>query len=226
MRTKVETKLKFEVGEKVVIVNSESAMNNSRDIWPNKDDFTTTTITKVFEDGSVEVEEGYVYRQSYKTEYGYTDVHDYFRIKKVPSGWESTNFKNKRYHYWSREYFVTEKASFIGVTYLFKMSKDFEYRMVKFQEESDARELAKARKEQAYQEKEAKRKPHLDAYKSVIEPLEKELWEKKCKAWRELVCAHCKYNVNGLCQKWTDDAGDDREIATQHVSGCSAFEGR
>ena len=226
MRTKVEPRLKFEVGEKVVITDYDCTFGNSRDTWPDTNDFTTTTITKVFEDGSVEVEGGYIYRQSYKTEYGLTDVHNYFRIKRVPKDDDYTSFKSKRYQRTLGGYFVSDKTSFWGVTYLFKLTKEFEDKMIKIQKESDARELEKTQREKAYQEKEAKKKPHLDAYKSLIEPLEQELWEKKCEAWRELVCSNCKYNVNGRCEKWHDENGNDRDIATQQVSNCSAFEGR
>lgn len=226
MRTKVEPRLKFEVGEKVVITSYDFMFGNNRDTWPDKNDFTTTTITKVFEDGSVEVEGGYVYRQSYKTEYGFTDIHNYFRIKRVPKDNDCTRFQSKRYQRTLGGYYVDDKTSFWGVTYLLKLTKEFEDRMIEIQEESDARELANAQREQAYQEKEAKKKPHLDAYKSIIEPLERELFEKRYNAWRELVCAHCIYNVNGKCTQWHDEDGNARDITTQQVTCCSAFEER
>ena len=76
---KVKPKLKFEVGEKVVICDCISFMNNTK-CYPDKDDFTFTTIKEVKEDGSVVVEEGYRYRQAYETTYGVTEVFDYFRI--------------------------------------------------------------------------------------------------------------------------------------------------
>ena len=228
MKTKVEPKLKFEVGEKVVITNDDWAMNNNSLIWPNEDDFTITTITKVNDDGSVEVEGGYVYRQSYKTEYGYTEVHNYFRIKRVPQKGD-TKFNSKRYvrsGYGSGYCNVYEKASFSDVTYLFKLTKKFEDKVVEYQERFDKAQAEKAEAEKKYEEKEAKRRPHLDAFREVLQPLEEQFFAEKSKAWKELVCAHCKYNYSGMCSKWRDENGGYKNLETSQVTDCSAFEGR
>ena len=223
MKTNVEPKLKFEVGEKVVITDYHYSITNGNETWPDEDDFTITTITKVNDDGSVEVEGGYVYRQSYKTEFGYTQVHDYFRIKRKPSDWKYTKFNSKRY---TRSGIgchceVRDDAWFSDVTYLLKFSKKFEDKMVEFQKQYDEEKIAQEEKQKALEEKESKRQPHLDALKEFMEPLEKEFYEKKKKAWKELICANCKYNFGGKCSKW-----EYQDIETMEVSSCSAFEGR
>lgn len=228
MKTKVEPKLKFEVGEKVVITDYHYSITNDRDTWPDEDDFTITTITKVNDDGSVEVEGGYVYRQSYQTEFGFTEVHNYFRIKRRPSDGKYTKFDSKRYTSSGIGCHceVSDVAWFSDVTYLLKFSKKFEDKIVEIQKQYDEEKIAQAERQKAHDEKEAKRRPHLDAFKDFMEPLEKEFYEKKCKAWKELICANCKHNFGGKCSKWKDENNSYQDIKTMEVSSCSAFEGR
>lgn len=228
MKTKVEPKLKFEVGEKVVITGCENSICNNGLVWPNENDFTITTITKVNNDGSVEVEGGYVYRQSYKTEYGFTEVHNYFRIKRVPQKGD-TKFNSKRYSCrWNdlEHCEVKDHAWFGDVTYLFKLTNKFENKVAEYQKRFDKAQVKKAEAEKKYEEKEAKRKSHLDAFRDFMEPLEKKFYEEKCKAWKELVCAHCKHNFGGKCSIWKDENHSWQDIETMEVSSCSAFEGR
>ena len=65
-KKKIEAQLKFEVGERVVICG-ETFGTFGTSKYPDTDKFTFTTIKQVNEDGSVVVEEGYKFRQSYET---------------------------------------------------------------------------------------------------------------------------------------------------------------
>ena len=220
MKKEIKPKLTFEVGEKVVIVDSDCSFTNNRDVWPNKNKFTISTITQVNEDGSVVVEGRYVYRQSYKTEFGELDIHDYFRIKTTPSVHDTT-FNSTEYHYWNGSYYVSPTSRFYSVTYLFKLTKEFEDKMVIYQRESDARIAADLAQEKENEEKEAKRKPHLDAYNAIISPLEEKLFEKKLKTWKKLVCANCKFNHDGKCSE-----RHNRPLKEINIYDCSDFEGK
>lgn len=227
MQRKVEPKLKFEVGEKVIVTAHGSLWQNQRVIWPNKEDFTVTTITKVNEDGTVEVEGGHVYRQSYETEFGELYIHDYFRIKRAPKDFCSTKFNSKEYRRIYRdEYSVKDTSDFMGVTYLFKYSKEFDDKIQEYQREHEIRVAKELARKKEYQEKEARTKSHLDAFNDFMKPLEDELYAKKCRAWKAFVCAHCQHNLGGKCSTWKDENHSYQDIETMEVSSCTAFEGR
>ena len=221
---KVDSKLYFEVGEKVVVTGDEYSMSNNRVTWPNKNDFTITTITKVNDDGSVEVEGGHVYRQSYSKEFDSIRYHDYFRVKKAPY---FTKFNSKRYiKSYSGYYEVCDSTCFCDVTYLFKLTEEFENKMLEIQHKYNEAEKERAEAKREREEKEARTQPHLDEFNDFMKPLEDELYAKKCAAWKEFVCAHCKHNFGGKCSKWKDENNSYQDIKTMEVSSCSAFEGR
>jgi len=216
MKVNVEPKLKFEVGEEVIICGSSSYGNI---YWPNKDEFTFTTIKEVKKDGSVVVEEGYKFRQAYKTQYGFTNVFDYFRVDRAGEHSKFT-FNNKQYErYSSVLYRVDDKCIFYwGPVYLFKKTKDFEDKMIEFQKNHEIR-LEKERQAQETKAiKDAKEKPFKDAYNEVVNPLKEEYQRKLAEAWKEYFCKSCKHNCNGNCTQW------NHEISTASTSTCSAWE--
>ena len=92
-KVKVEPKLHFEVGEKVVICSRTFGTLWDSDV-PDRDRFAFTTIKEVRPDGSVIVEEGYKYRQAYRTQYGALEVFNYFRIAKAS---DYTNINGPEY---------------------------------------------------------------------------------------------------------------------------------
>lgn len=206
----ITPKLTFNVGEKVVICAEETSFSGN-DSWPDENDFCFTTIKEVRPDGKVVVEEGYVYRQSYKTYYGETEFHNYFRIVKVPPT-DVTSYPNRR-EYFPKTGSINEKASFFGVTFLLKNTPEFEEKVKKAQEKCDINIEKQLRAEEIAR----KKKPFLDAYKKYIEPFEDALSKAQIKGWKENVCNNCVKNKNGYCQQWKQD------IATSDITHCSAF---
>lgn len=213
MKTKVEPKLKFEVGEKVVICGADYCFNGCR-CFPNTDNFTITTIKEVKEDGSVIVEEGYRYRQAYETTYGELEVFDYFKIART----ETVKFNNKEYYRSNRTTKIKDNCTFFGTTYLFKMSKKFEDKMSEFEVLNQERLEDERLEEEARARKEAKEKPWKDAYNKESAPLEEEYWKKKSELWKKYFCVSCKHNHDGYCSQWKHD------IESSDVDNCSAWE--
>lgn len=205
-KEKITPKLHFEVGEKVVICGAEIPFTGNR-YYPKEKVFTFTTIKEVKEDGSVVVEEGYVYRQSYETYYGCTTLHDYFRINRIPKDGKSYSFNGKAYYYPSN---VDNFSTFLP-TYLFKFNQSWQDKADKIEraykevEEYKINELARKKKKQ----------PYYDAYNRRVAPLEERLHKLKIKAWKEEMCAHCIRNHNGWCAAWNKEIGG---------YGCSAFD--
>lgn len=217
MQVKVEPKLKFEVGEEVVICGA-SASWSGNEHWPNENEFTFTTIKEVREDGSVVVEEGYRFKQSYKTQYGFTEIFNYFRIDRSK---DSFKFNNKKY-YKPSSYMdsrVDDRCVFyFGPIYLFKKTKVFENRMTQYEEEYKHFLIEKKQAEEAKAIKDSKEKPFKDAYKEVVEPLKEEYERKLNEAWKEYFCKSCKHNHQGACCKW------EINVAKADIGTCSAWE--
>lgn len=219
MKVSIEPKLKFEVGEEVVICGA-SASWSGNDHWPNYDEFTFTTIKEVKEDGSVVVEEGYRFRQAYKTICGFTDVFNYFRIDRSK---DSIKFNGKRYYKYShyQDARVDDRCIFyFGPVYLFKKTKVFEDNMTRWTEEYKHYLEVKKINEEIKATKDAKEKPFKDAYNEVVKPLEEEYKRKLMEAWKEHFCKSCKHNCGGVCTKW------NHEVATANTETCSAWEVR
>lgn len=209
MKKEIPVKLKFEVGEKVVVCNSSSYFCGS-EYCPNKNDFTFATVTAVNADDSVIIDGKYKYRQAYETRSGELEVFDYFRIDKAPKN--DYFFDHKEYNGTYSK--VHERALFWGPSYLFKYSKDWQVKADAI--EVGATRLAEvehAREEREAREAEARR-PHIEAYNATIKPLE----EAMAKAWKEHICANCINNREGHCTQWNHD------IATSHTRDCTAFE--
>lgn len=209
-KTKVETKLHFEVGEKVVICNANISFSGG--YYPDTERFTFTTIKEVKEDGSVVVEEGYLYRQAYETSYGYTDVFDYFRINRVPT-------KDQRLYYFNgKEYrkpnMVGERFSAWLPTYLYKCSQEWEIKAKKIEEEKVKYEA----KREANEKEEARKQVFREAYGNEIKPYVERLENAKVKAFRKHICANCVCNRNGYCVQW------HAKIKERTTTMCSAFE--
>ena len=215
-KVKIEPKLHFEVGEKVVICSmSFGWLGNSN--YPDKSRFAFTTIKEVNPDGSVIVEEGYKYRQSYKTEFGELEVHDYFRIAKASS---CTNINSPEYCYsgWGKVPEVREHACFTSVNFLFKNSPEFEKKALQIQQEYDVRKAEQKRLQEIKDAQLAKEKPIRDAYNAVVKPLEEEFNKKCSDAWKNIMCKNCKHNKDGHCRQW------DTNLDETSVSTCSAWE--
>lgn len=217
MKIKVEPKLKFDVGEEVVICGA-SASWCSNDHWPNENEFTFTTIKEVREDGSVVVEEGYRFKQAYKTQYGFTDVYDYFKIARQQDGVKFNNKKYYKYNYYLDARVDDVCVFFYGPIYLFKKTKVFENRMTQYEEEYKHFLIEKKQVEEAKAIKDAKEKPFKDAYKEEIEPLKEEYQRKLVKAWKEHFCKSCKHNCDNHCIKW------NYNLEESSVETCSAWE--
>ena len=218
-KLKVEPKLTFEVGEKVVICSRTFGIFGDCD-YPDRDRFAFTTIKEVREDGSVITEEGYRYRQSYKTEYGFTDVHDYFRIFRVSQSMY-TNINGPEYCYtgWGKKNpEVREHACFIGVNFLFKCTSEFERKAEQIQQEYDERKAEQKRLQEIKDAQLAKEKPIRDAYDAIVKPLEEEFNKKLAEAWKTIMCKNCKHNYDCHCCKW------DTDLNETSVSTCSAWE--
>lgn len=219
MKTKVEPKLKFEVGEEVVICGASSSFSGNY-CWPNKEEFTITTIKEVREDGSVVVEEGYRFKQAYKTQYGFTDIFDYFRIDRSK---DSIKFNNKKYYKYSyyQDARVDDRCVFyFGPVYLFKYEDSFKKNMKEYEEEYKHYLEVKKLNEEIKADKDAKEKPFKDAYEEVVKPLKEEYQRRLSEAWKEHFCKSCKHNCNGQCTQW------NHEIATSSTETCSAWEVR
>ena len=212
MKKNVEPKLKFEVGEKVVICGSDQYFNSTKS-YPNTDDFAFTTIKEVRADGSVVVEEGYRFRQAYETYYGETTFFDYFRIDVA----KDVKLNSKQYKKVNRLAKICDTCSFCyGPTYLFKMSKGFEEKVIQFEKENEER-LVKENEEEVQR---AKRQVFKDAYKNELEPFEREFEEKKAELFAKHFCSKCTYNCNGHCSQW------GYEVNSHCTSCCSAWKVR
>ena len=215
-KTKVEPKLHFEVGEKVVICSRTFGTLWDSDV-PDKDRFAFTTIKEVRPDGSIIVEEGYKYRQAYRTQYGALEVFNYFRIAKAS---DYTNINGPEYCYigWGKVPEVRAQASFIGVNYLFKNTPEFEAKAIRIQDEFNERKEEQRKLQEIKDAKLAKEKPIKDAYNEVMKPLEDEFKKKCSEAWRAIMCKNCKHNCGGHCAQW------DTNLEETGVSTCSAWE--
>lgn len=212
----VKPKLHFEVGEKVVICACVIKFSGYGTYnYPDENDFTFTTIKEVNDDGTVTVEEGYVYRQSYETQFGETYLHDWFRIKTQPK--QGTRF-SKRYSAERESERVFENYDFSVPTVLLKYNETWEEKRKMVEKRWAERQAKQEAENRAHDEKNAREKPFRDAYKAEIEPLEDALIKAKIKAWKEHLCANCKHNHDGHCCKW------DEDIATHDTTCCSAFE--
>lgn len=208
-KKKIEAQLKFEVGERVVICG-ETFGTFGTSKYPDTDKFTFTTIKQVNEDGSVVVEEGYKFRQSYETNFGDTMYHHYFRINRVKD--IITYFNDKKYKY--RDGIVEDKASFCGITYLFKDDGTFEQKAITSIQANENHKKLKALAEQ----RRLNRQKYFDKYEEVVKPLQDELNEKICKLYKEHICSHCKHSdcEDDLCNYWNLKLGE--------THCCSAFE--
>lgn len=205
----IEAQLKFEVGERVVICGETfGAYGTSK--YPDTDKFAFTTIKQVNDDGSIVVEEGYKFRQSYETNFGDTIYHDYFRINRVKD--IITYFNDKKYKY--RDGIVEDKASFCGITYLFKDNDIFVQKAIASIKANENYKKLKALAEQ----RRLDRQKYFDKYEEVVKPLKDELNAKICKLYKEHICSHCKYSncENNLCNYWKLNLGE--------TNSCSAFE--
>ena len=217
MKVNVEPKLKFEVGEEVVICGA-STFWSVNEHWPNENEFTFTTIKEVREDGSVVVEEGYRFRQAYKTQYGFTEIFNYFRIDRSK---DNLKFNNKKYYKYNNymDSRVDDRCVFyFGPVYLFKKTKVFENRMTQYEEEYKHVLMEKKQAEEAKAIKDAKEKPFKDAYEEAVKPLKEEYQRMLSEAWKEHFCKSCKHNCEGQCTQW------NHEIATSSTQTCSVWE--
>ena len=214
---KVEPKLTFQVGEKVVITASDREYNYSGGYYPDRYHFTFTTIKEVLEDGSVITAEGYKYRQSFKTEFGELDIHDYFRIDRAP---QRTIVKNEAYWFWSHEYYLEEQFDATGgwPTFLFKCTEEWEKKAAEYKEKALAYRREKEEQEAINAKIEAAKKPFEDAYEAAIADYVKKLENAKVKAFRKYMCGNCIHNKNGHCTEW------NQKIATSKTTMCTAFE--
>lgn len=208
---KITPRFTFQVGEKVVICDAVIPFGNSTPYYPDPKDFTFTTIKEVLEDGSVIVEEGYRYRQSYETSCGYTELHGYFRINRLPRDSKTYYFINEGYR--EPNDVVPQFSTFLP-SYLFKFDQSW-------QDKADKIKVAyqeAQRRKQEIEDHEAKKQPFLDAYKERVRPLQERLNKLQLKAWKEEVCAHCIKNRNGYCVLWKED------IKTKDGFGCTGFD--
>lgn len=210
---KVEPKLTFQVGEEVVICGQQIGLFTCD--YPDKNNFCFTTIKEVKDDGTVIVEEGYRYRQSYKTEYGYTDVHDYFRIFRCPKS-DFTHFNGTEYRDSGNGHDcnIRDTACFIGLTFLFKMTDDFKLRVIDIQRKYAEKLLVDQKRHEEFEKKQV----FIKQYEEEFKELEELLAQKKAESFRKHICGNCKHNHAGYCSKW------NRDIDTAGCSMCSAFE--
>ena len=214
-KPKITPKLHFEVGEKVVICDAIIPICGSK-YCPDEDDFTFTTIKEVREDGSVVVEEGYVYRQSYETSYGYTDIHNYFRINRVPNDSKTYIFNGKGYKNGrkSGRGYVDKNFNTFLPTYLLKFNQSWQDKADETQRDFEER---KKEEEEEHRHEELK-KPFYEAYERRVSPARERFRKLQTKAWKEEMCAHCKHNHNGYCTTRKEN------ISKKTGAGCSAFD--
>ena len=208
-KEKITPILHFEVGEKVVICNANIAFNGS--YYPDTTRFTFTTIKEVKEDGSVVVEEGYVYRQSYETYYGDVTLHDYFRINRVKKGNPVYLFNGKEYR---KPYFVVKQFSAWLPTYLFKWTLEWEAEAKKI-EEADIKRQTENEEREKY---EARKQVFRDTFEKEIEPYAIRLHNAEVKAFRKHICGNCIHNHDGYCGTWK------RKIKDSQTTLCSGFD--
>lgn len=208
-KIKITPKLHFEVGEKVVICNANIAYSGG--YYPDIRRFTFTTIKEVKEDGSVVVEEGYVYRQSYETYYGDTTLHDYFRINRVKKGNPVYLFNGK---YYQEPNFVVKHFNAWLPTYLYKCTQEWENKAKRIEEANSERQTEKEKKEK----NEARKQVFRDAFAKEVEPYATRLYEVEVKAFREHICGHCIHNIDGYCTQW------ERKLEDEKTTDCTSFE--
>jgi len=209
-KEKITPKLHFEVGEKVVICGAEIPITGNR-YYPKEQYFTFTTIKEVKEDGSVVVEEGYVYRQSYETYYGDVTLHDYFRINRVPKNDKVYSFNGKGYYYPNSIY---DWFSTFLPTYLFKFDQSWQDKADKIEEADTKRQVA----EKKLEEHEARKQVFRDAFEKEIEPYAIRLHNAEVKAFRKHICGNCIHNHDGYCGEW------QRKIKDSQTTLCSCFD--
>lgn len=212
--TKVEPKLKFEVGEEVIICGAHTSWSGNEH-WPNENEFTFTTIKEVREDGSVIVEEGYRFKQAYKTQYGFTDIFDYFKIDRSKNNIKFNGKKYCKFRYYQDARIDDGCVFYFGPVYLFKKNKTFDKRITQYVKEYKHDLEVKKQAEEAKAIKDAKEKPFKDAYEEVVKPLKEEYERKLIEAWKEHFCKNCKHNRSGYCCTWGYD------IDTNAISNCS-----
>lgn len=208
-KEKITPQLHFEVGERVVICKANIAFSGG--YYPDTKRFTFTTIKEVKEDGSVVVEEGYVYRQSYETYYGDVTLHDYFRINHVKKGSPVYLFNGKDYQ---EPNFVGKQFSAWLPTYLYKCTQGWEDKAKEI-EEAHIKRQAKEEEREKY---EARKQVFRDAFNKEIEPYVIRLRKAKAKAFREHICGHCIHNHDGYCMTWK------RKLKDAMTDICTAFE--
>ena len=214
----VKPKLHFEVGEKVVICATVIKFSGYGTYnWPNKSHFTFTTIKEVKDNGEVVTEEGYVYRQAYETQFGDTEVFDYFRIKATPKG--DYKFNSKGWEEYERNHhIISEKASFFIPTLLLKYDKEWDEKAERYEKLAAEEKAKKDEAKRIADEAKARKQPYVDAYNAEIKPLEEQLYQAKVKAWKKHYCAHCIHNCGNHCTQW------DSDLETDSPTSCTAFE--